>query len=301
LKTKILVIVMILFFGCRKDDFSPVGNYEKRAVAFAVLDNRMGNQIIKVQSLYPDKDNISLLEKRITNLKVNLSDGNNNFPFRDTIIQGSENFSYFTSGNFNINRGSKYWLTISGDDIPTATSEIITPRAQDITLYYASDKIQLKYSKYSSVKGFLHHYYVEFYIREGNKIIQNYRVEIPSELRIINDGKDTIRIYPALTKENNHIFSYSSLFTELEKYKPEAINRKLVVKRTIATVLSLDYNLYNYVSTVRGFSDPVSVRLDQINYSNIANGYGVFGAVAIDSVIEKIPAFLVQGFGFESE
>ncbi len=287
--------------SCKEEEFSPVGSYEKKIVTYAVLDSRLDKQIIKVQSAYLTKSGENGAEKKISNLQVNLSDGSNNYLFRDTVIAGYVNYSYFVSNNVKLSRGSRYSLKISGDNVPLAESDITLPGKPDLTLYYDADKILLTYSRIGHAKGFLHHYYVEFYIKDGSQILGNYRIEIPSELKVTNDGMDTLRIFPSLTKENNHSYSYSSLFSELIRYKPSNDRIKLVVKKSVATVLSLDENLYNYVSTVKGFSDPVSVRLDQINYSNIINGYGIFGAITIDSTVEKIPAYIIQGFGFESE
>jgi hypothetical protein len=301
LKTKIFILILIAFIGCKEDDFSPVGNYEKKIVTYAVLDNRFENQIIKIQSAYLTEDGNIQAEKKISNIKVSISDGTNNYALRDTVVSGAENYSYFVLDALKLNRGAFYSLKITGDNVPDATAQIRVPANQDITLFFDTDKILLTYSKNHTGKGFLHHFYVDFYIKEGTKILNNYRVEIPSEMVLTNEGADTTRVYPSLTKEISHEYSYSALFAELNAYLPADSKQKLVVKRSIATVLSLEENLYNYVSTVKGFSDPVSVRLDQINYSNITNGYGIFGAITIDSVTVKIPVFIVQGFGFESE
>jgi hypothetical protein len=43
-------------------------------------------------------------------------------------------------------------------------------------------------------------------------------------------------------------------------------------------------NLYRYYNIVNGFQDPYSVRMDQPDYTNIAGGAGVFGAMVEDSV-----------------
>jgi len=266
-----------------------------------VLDNRFDRQVFKVQALYPDDENLSKSIKQISNAKVKLADmAGNVYQFEDLLME-SDDYSYFTSLNFIPGRGGKYLLSVKGDNIPEAVSEVYMPSKQDITLYYDTDKIVLKYSKNSTVKGFLHHYYVDFYLKEGNNILRSYRVEVPSKIDITNNDKDTLKSYPSLTKLTDHEYSYSSLFTVLDAYRPNDSKIKLVVKKSVAMVLSLDPNLYNYVSTIKGFSDPYSVRLDQINFSNISNGYGIFGGIALDSVTEKIPPFIIQGFGFESE
>lgn len=301
MKNKIIIIFLsFLILSCNSEDFSPVGNYEKKVVTYLILDNRINNQIIKVQSDYLVNDKNT--SKKINNLNVYLINDNNKYTFSDTIIPDSKNYSYFVLRNFIPIRGAKYSLYISGDEVPTATSEIYVPPKSDVTLYYDSDKIQLTYYRNRYVKGYLHHLYVDFYIKDDkNNVIKNGRVEVPIGIEILNDGKDTIKYYPTLTKDVSFNYSYSNLFTVLMENKPKDDKYKLVVKKSVATVLSLEENLYNYYVTVKGFSDPYSVRLDQINYSNIKNGYGIFGAITIDSTIERIPPFIIYGFGFEPE
>jgi hypothetical protein len=65
-------------------------------------------------------------------------------------------------------------------------------------------------------------------------------------------------------------------------------------------LFSIDDNLYNYLSTVNGFNDPISVRLDIPNYTNIQNGHGIFGAIIKDSLTQNIPNVVVKALGFDS-
>ena len=47
---------------------------------------------------------------------------------------------------------------------------------------------------------------------------------------------------------------------------------------------SLDQYLYSFFKLARGFDDPVSVRQDRPDITNVQNGVGIFGAVFPDSV-----------------
>jgi hypothetical protein len=43
-------------------------------------------------------------------------------------------------------------------------------------------------------------------------------------------------------------------------------------------------NLYMYYNLANGFQDEFSIRTDQPDYSNIQGGFGVFGAMTVDTV-----------------
>ena len=72
----------------------------------------------------------------------------------------------------------------------------------------------------------------------------------------------------------------------------------MVVKRGTLEVLSLDDNLYNYYLLVQGFNDPYSVRLDRPFFSNVTDGYGIFGSITADSNQVVIPSDLITAFGY---
>ena len=54
----------------------------------------------------------------------------------------------------------------------------------------------------------------------------------------------------------------------------------------------LDWNLTYYMQSVKGYDDPYTVRLDKPDWTNIVNGYGVFGAIRLDSAIFSIPSII---------
>jgi hypothetical protein len=57
-------------------------------------------------------------------------------------------------------------------------------------------------------------------------------------------------------------------------------------------VSSLDWNLTDYMQAVTGYDDPYTVRLDKPDWTNIVNGYGIFGSIHLDSNWFLIPSKL---------
>ena len=288
------LLILLLAFGC-DDTFSPHGEYEKRLVVFSVLDNRLDNQIIKLQSSF-EFQNSSLEEKRISNLTATISDGVNVYQCHDTTMF-SDNYTYLVSSNFILRRGMGYTINIKGDDVPDINSKAKVPESQYIFISYRDDQVQLSHSKPRGVKGFLIKYYVNFVIVENNQILNEQSVEMPVDIIETEDGSKTI-LYSSLNKNSNHVYRLGYIATELAKYAPSNPDQKLLIKDCAVILFSLEDNVYNYLSTVNGFNDPVSVRLDIPNYANILNGHGIFGAITKDSVTQSIPNYIISALGF---
>jgi hypothetical protein len=56
------------------------------------------------------------------------------------------------------------------------------------------------------------------------------------------------------------------------------------VTNALAIVTQVDRNLYTYMKLANSFDDPYSTRTDAPDFSNIAGGVGVFGAMVEDSM-----------------
>ena len=295
IKYHYLLFILLLSFGC-DDTFSPHGDYEKKVAVFSVLDNRFENQIIKLQSSF-EFQNSNLEEKRISNLSATISDGLNVYQYYDTAIV-SEKHTYLVSKNFTLRRGIEYTLNIKGDDVPEINSKVKVPESQYISVNYIDEKVQISHSRGSNVKGFLVKYYINFVIAENNVVLNEQSIEIPVDI-IETENGNRVNIYPSLSRNINHNYNIGYISLELSKYAPPPdSDQKLLIKNCTVVLFSLDDNLYNYLSTINGFNDPISVRLDIPNYTNIQSGYGIFGAIAKDSITPSIPSYVIRGLGF---
>ncbi len=60
------------------------------------------------------------------------------------------------------------------------------------------------------------------------------------------------------------------------------------------TVYCLEKNFYSYLKVLKGFDDPLSVRAENPNFTNIAGGLGIFGAVVADSIRMPFPRQILE-------
>lgn len=285
---KIIKFLVLIFFvtGC-SDDFNIVQDYKEQLAVFLVLDNRVDKQIIKIQKL---QNNVGLDNnyKLLSNLSVRLIDtyGVSHF-FKDTVIDGVNNFNVLYLDSLELKEGT-YSLFVNDGNKLYAWSNA-TVRGQQV-IYVSSDRefYKINVSKSASSRGFVAKSYLLFDYAINGKLVSN-QMEIPSQYSI--NGNDTIEIYPSIEKsdisENKSSETYIA-FDAISYTKKKIMNRYNIgssnIKKIRIYAFSYDWNLYEYITSYRGYSDPYSVRLDRPNYTNIIFGNGVFGAIRVDSV-----------------
>lgn len=286
IKKIISIVFIILFFTSCNDDFDVVKDYEEQLVVFLVLDNRADKQIIKIQKLQNDVG-LSDNNKILKDLSVRLIDtyGVAHY-FKDTVLNGVNNFNVLFLDSLNLKEGTYSLFVNSGNKLYAwSNATVRAPQLIYVSSYNEYYKINI--SKSASSRGVLVRSYVCFDRVDNGTTISD-MMEIPSKFYV--NGNDTTEIYPIVEKsdytENKSVEVFIG-YDAIVYTKQKVMNRYHIESKDIKKIkifsFSYDWNLYEYISSYKGYSDPYSVRLDRPNYTNIIFGNGVFGAVRVDS------------------
>jgi hypothetical protein len=64
----------------------------------------------------------------------------------------------------------------------------------------------------------------------------------------------------------------------------------------------LDRNLSAYYSSVAKIGDSFSLRLDEVDFSNIEGGFGIFGSLNVQKLVMFFrEGYLEENFGYRNE
>jgi hypothetical protein len=85
------------------------------------------------------------------------------------------------------------------------------------------------------------------------------------------------------------VYAKSIYVKTLERVGKLHAGAKLIFNRIVFRFLQVDQHWYDYYGTVREIQDPFSIRLDEPDFTNLSNGYGLFGACAVDSIQHLYP------------
>jgi hypothetical protein len=120
---------------------------------------------------------------------------------------------------------------------------------------------------------------------------------VPSRYRVVN--KQVEIIYPQIGINRWMTFDYAAIDSTLKKIS-DGIEEKSTFRilRAEVRLLVYDTNLAKYYSSVNGYLDRYSVRLDENVFTNINGGLGVFGAYMLTKEILLFDLDYVASFGY---
>jgi hypothetical protein len=289
----------MVIFGCNKDDFSPLGDFQNKLVVNCILDSRSNKQFVKIQNSflanYEQSQNANKLPK---NIIVKLSSGGENFYFKDTAISSINNYQVMYLPNLILNRGSDYTITTQADGYPTVSSTIKIPSISnvDVSFRYTANEILVQVNN-NKAKGFSFYLFFDYEVIENDKKTMISAAVPYLILQNTDNSSEEYLTYSSLTKSNSASFSFDNLLYVLTKIKPKT-GQQIKIYWGKAIAYSLEENLYNYYMSVNGFNDPYSIRLDQPFYANINQGYGIFGSIVVDSSRYRIPIDIIKAFDY---
>jgi hypothetical protein len=127
------------------------------------------------------------------------------------------------------------------------------------------------------------HFYVEFYVLiEGGWDLR--REEVPFRSYIDGNGRQVL-IYPPLALVTGGSLGVTQIRFDPELYQQTRARilaryaaYPLIILRATFVLTQIDDALYSYYYLNNGPIDQSTIRADQPDYSNIANGFGVFGS-----------------------
>jgi hypothetical protein len=268
-------------------------NTENKLGVQAILDSRQKIQFVKIQKIFPSYAS-SNEEKIPKNLVVRVNASEVSYLFKDTIVEGISNYKMYYNKEISVEPGS-YMLIITSDNYPAAWSMMSVPGKPDISEGYESTKLTFMIGATISAKGFYYNFYVDYRsIKDADTMFN--RIEVPIRVDT-NEKNEIFAQYPTSLIPVTDIGGMEKIFLSIGSliYIRNLIKTKentsdVFIYKGMLYITSLDWNLTDYLKTVKGYDDPYSVRLDRPDFTNIVNGYGVFGSIHLDSIWFYIPS-----------
>jgi len=285
---------------------------DERLVVFSVLSNDRDVQFVRVSTNYdvPGFDpSQNRTEKDVVGAQVSIAVTSASFTCRDTLFPRPDTSRYtapiraYVASPFRPEPGKRYNLTVSSIELGTVTSAVTLPDRPSISLSpgeLAVDRpdqfdprsyFYLRTTLSPSAKGSLCQLFVDYQIQRDTSWTDG-RTEVPFLINVDTLGI-WIATYPQLTRVTGNAtgityknYTYKrTLIRVLEQYP----HNKVLFKRVVLRVFQCEQGFYDYFNTVNGFSDRVSIRVDQPDYTDIKGGMGVFGAYTLDSLSHNLP------------
>lgn len=306
------VLVLLLMCGC-DEAFSPNTEFRQELVVYGFMNTSRDKQIVRVHTTYNPSRNDPLTRSEdppVKGARVTISDGVRSCVLRDTLIARKEKDRYlsdifaYVCTDLPILPGKLYRLDVFAPGVGNASAAARLPGTGFIhldagykTLFEpeastAHIGLLLKLSDLS--KGYLLQFLIEYDVGEG-ELQQRLVTEIPVAVTHKTSDTSFVAVYPQLARVENPSgqFVYyvrDAYLATLIKIKARHRRQLLVGRHLKFYLYQLEPSLYDYYKVVNGFQDPLSIRTDKPDRTNIQGGFGVFGGMTVDSLIYVLPS-----------
>lgn len=309
---KLLLVVAVLSLVSCDQSFDPRPSGSSSPIVYSILSTDKTDQIVRVIGTYPpsvDVPGSNTVEYPITDAVVTISWQSGSFLLSPVLLPRTDSSRYKTpiyayhAPGLTLQYGTTYTLEVSTPSSGFLTATAFIPLKPGVYMnqrqtleqpqaYSPDQKLEMTASVSAGAEGYLFRLLVCYDVLEGSAWIRK-RTEIPVGFRTSPPTLASAiygRVSGVQTPSVSNVYTAGTYKTVLDDIYERTKPYKLVFNYVLLQFVQLDKNFYNYYTSVKGFQDPFSIRLDQSNYSNITNGSGIFAGCTVDTLFQILPA-----------
>ena len=281
-------MLLLLMAGC-ENSFTPKEDFVERVAVFSVLDPSNENQVVRLARSYDaelGEPLVPLTDSEITEAEVFVRDGGQTFRFSDTTVDCGDGVTrvVWISKELKPRYNRDYRLSVQIPGRGELTSATRSPDQMFVFLESVRADTGLTYLRIRPGNSLPTNPPAGYYFRlwvAVQKEINGQAVEFRKEVPTGYDPATGEAVFPRPSRVSNQLYP-KSLVTATYNQLVQA-NDVILQEDLVAQGYGMDRQFYNYYKVVRGFDDPVSMRLDNPDISFIEGGLGVFGVNLPDS------------------
>lgn len=310
----VIVTALLAAVGC-SDAIEPNLTGPRPFAVFAVLNTATDSQIVRLTATSEPTDAHPTI-KPIDGASVTLWGPEGTF-FGQPVVRSGEPgtpdsvLTEFVIAPFRPQRGATYSLYV-GAPSGVAAATVVVPSGGPSAIWVRDFFVLQSPNQWSlttpitpfaslapETMGLMIRFLIEYEeLHEG--VWRVGRIEVPlaypANATVIEPVYPTlIRRQSVVTTDGRSPAPEAVIFTTLVYEQTLAIlharfgQENVRMRKAVFYLTQAERHFFTYYSFANGFEDPLSIRVDQPDYSNVSGGVGVFGAVALDSVEYAIP------------
>lgn len=318
-------LLLLGFVGC-DDSFNPKEEFQPKIIVTGLLKADSSRQNIVIQKSYdipgfdPSQNttdpfisgaNVVL---KVTNRKRNI---NTTHILRDTSraravgskYPGPMPFYTTTMSGFN-KITARDTITLiatlpSGEKIESTTivPEPLNMEINRTVLTTAAakqniDRFLFTWVPIDNAQGFMYYPRMRIYYDQmENGVVTPKNIEVP--IAGFGEGAGRTYSYPLFSKSRYQDYLFSIVDEVMRDISKNDVNKQnFYVRYAKFDLMVYDVNFAKYYSSINGFLDDLSVRIDEVVYSNIPGGLGFLGVTKLYEVTLPIDLDYTSSFGY---
>ncbi len=296
---KIVIISMFLIgiflFSC-KEDFSPYGEFRENYILTCVLRSDTAYQTATLSKSYftgtnNPYDNEMDPSIRFADVRVWYEDSvyilHDSTAARKDTSRYKTPESFYVTKRFKVTQNKPIEIEVLLQNGRRLKAKSVTPREISFTNQSEvlvppvnTNKINIVWGNGNSQGFYVPKLQIRYSVRAGTSTTFH-RMEVPLKYEVQNG--EEIAVYPLPSNKVNIIYDKDVVSRALTKLKESASDNMLisVYSKLSMQVAVLDENLSRYASSVSRTFDDLTVRVNELDYTNVEGGYGIFGSYVI--------------------
>ncbi|MFH1197520.1 MAG: hypothetical protein V1720_17600 [bacterium] len=309
----LFIVLAFLIYSC-EEEFSPNAEFRNIYILNCVLrgDTAVQSAVISKNYAVEGTDPYTnTIDPAIMGADIRIWYKDTVYRMRDTTIARTDtsryksDYYYYFVENFRPDFGQsveieallpngkrlKSATTTPGDiKVNTEYSDFFIP-ADDkdfIGVYWRNDVANLLHAKQMKII---------YEVKTSNGIERRYK-QVPIDYYL--EGDKYIPIYPSASKEMSLVVKMDVMDRAMQEISEGDENKgNYTIILCNIDILAFDKNLTTYYASTNQILDEYSIRLDQIDVTNIDGGYGLFASVTKRNVTLFFESEYVRSFGYE--
>ncbi|MBI4429518.1 MAG: DUF4249 family protein [Ignavibacteriales bacterium] len=305
-----------------EENFSPMAPYEPRMVVYGILNAASDTQMVRVYTSYYPPDNDPRKnpdENPVTDAVVTLVQGTTTLVLSDTVVQRydksrylSDIFAYYIAP-VNLTRGGTYTLNVVSPTTGSVSSTVAVPGKASLYLsdrdilhvvgpWLSNQPIALQVTLSPQAAA----YAVRFFMYFTSSRIGpgEHRAEVPVNINKKCSAGSVLfeTAFGGITEKRSGApqvtMNFPALSYQITSYM-QSYNWDARFVRAVFLVTQYDESLFNYASLVNEYKDKHYIRADELDYTNIQGGVGIFGSMAVDTLSIDLPQFMIWPYRWD--
>jgi hypothetical protein len=129
-----------------------------------------------------------------------------------------------------------------------------------------------------------------------------HQLRAPVPLRYVQQNGQPTPVYPTLQTTGSLSVDFDALDQFLSGIGADVTDKSTIhLQAIVLNIIECDISLSRYYSSVNGYLDQFSVRLDERTYSNVRGGDGIVGSATTTSFTYPVNARYAAHFGYKAE
>lgn len=309
---KRLLLFLFLILASCKEDVLVVGDFRQQYALFSILNGETDYQIVTITKSYPveELNRLTLAERFVKNARIRMWLDNDVYILKDSLevketsVGTDSTFYYYTykyklepehiaeveailPNGKKLSAKTKIPANIEFDGLNNDRT-IPPPFENRVFIAWFDESDGLLYSP---------RLILEYYREDGGGNLIKLSKKMP--MQIINDGVNIKEIYPKPAFEKEIYFDMEAIergVKEISAGDPD--KSKYYISGAVFEVVVFDKNLSAYY-VASHFLDEYSIRLDEVDFTNIEGGLGVFGSFMKFEWGLSIDPDYVKNFGYK--